>query len=204
MGYEKEVWTWLKQNTEFPDVAIAAIMGNMEAESNIEPMRKQGDFTKDRSLSRAYMNTVDGGNTSTFFSGVYGWGLCQWTYPSRCQGLFNYCKSKGVSVGNLYAQLEWMYRELYTEYKTVYNALMTAANIATPCARFMLEFERPADQSAAAQAQRYSYADAIYQRNHNPVQIVTDKKEEPAKDSSEAVSLLLDAIELIKKAVEML
>ena len=55
---KENIWHYLKHKG-FSDIAAAALMGNMEAESNCVSTRLQGDFTSDYTDSLIYTDLVD-------------------------------------------------------------------------------------------------------------------------------------------------
>lgn len=65
-----------------------------------------------------YVSAVDKGEYSKkkFINDSAGFGLAQWTYWSRKQALFEFCKAKNESIGSLSAQLDFLYQELTTSY----------------------------------------------------------------------------------------
>ena len=164
---KKTIWEYLKAKG-FTDVATAAIMGNMEAESNCVSCRLQGDFSTDYQKSREYTAMVDRGDISReqfVYNGPGGggYGLCQWTYWSRKAGLYDLAKSQGVSVGDEFIQVEWLVRELWQdEFRSVLYTLQNSESI-RECSDVMIKkFLRPADQSDAVCVQRAKFAREIY------------------------------------------
>ena len=163
---KKTIWEYLKAKG-FSDVATAAIMGNMEAESNCVSCRLQGDFSTDYQKSREYTAMVDRGDISReqfVYNGPGGggYGLCQWTYWSRKAGLYDLAKEQGVSVGDEFIQVEWLVRELFQdEFGPVLNTLQNSESI-RECSDVMIKkFLRPADQSDAVCVQRAKFAREI-------------------------------------------
>lgn len=124
-----------------------AVMGNLQAESGNESVRLQGDFDAARRVSKTYAAEVDSGEKSrnTYSRDARGWGLAQWTYWSRKEGLYDLCKSKGKSIGDEATQCEWLLTELKS-YPTLLAYLKTAGE--NECyeatRRVCVEFERPA------------------------------------------------------------
>ena len=160
---KKTIWEYLKAKG-FSDVAAAAIMGNMEAESNCVSCRLQGDFSTDYQKSREYTALVDKGEISReqfVYNGPGGggYGLCQWTYWSRKAGLYDLAKSQGVSIGDEFIQVEWLVRELFQdEFRPVLNTLQNSESI-RECSDVMIKkFLRPADQSDAVCVQRAKFS----------------------------------------------
>jgi hypothetical protein len=164
---KEELWIALR-NRGYSTKATAAILGNAMAESGCECDRVQGDFTTARALSKTYTAQVDSGaidrgKFSRYGPNGGGYGLVQWTYPTRKLGLYDTAKRLGVSIGSEKAAVEWLHEELHQpEYASVLSALQSDRSIREMSDVFMHQFERPADQSEAACAQRYSFAQAIY------------------------------------------
>ncbi len=164
---KKTIWEYLKAKG-FSDVAAAAIMGNMEAESNCVSCRLQGDFSTDYQKSREYTALVDKGVISReqfVYNGPGGggYGLCQWTYWSRKAGLYDLAKSQGVSVGDDFIQVEWLVRELFQdEFRPVLNTLQNSESIRECSDVLVKKFLRPADQSDAVCVQRAKFAREVY------------------------------------------
>ena len=85
------------------------MMGNLFAESALSPINLQNTYEKKLGYSdSAYTAAVDNGTYTNFVKDSAGYGLAQWTFWSRKQNLLNYAKSKGVSIGNLNMQLEFL------------------------------------------------------------------------------------------------
>ena len=164
---KKTIWEYLKAKG-FSDVAAAAIMGNMEAESSCVSCRLQGDFSTDYQKSREYTAMVDRGEISReqfVYNGPGGggYGLCQWTFWSRKAGLFDLAQSQGVSVGDEFIQVEWLVRELFQdEYRSVLNTLHNSESIRECSDAMIRKYLRPADQSDAVCVQRAKFCKQFY------------------------------------------
>ena len=148
--------------------AVAVLLGHAQAESGLECDRLQGDFSADRALSRRYTAQVDSGAIDR---GSFAWhgpngggyGLVQWTYPTRKLGLYDTARRLGVSIGSEKAAVEWLDAELHqAEYAPVLTALRGGGSIREISDVVMHRFERPADQSEAACAHRAGLAQALY------------------------------------------
>ena len=72
---KENIWRFLKHKG-FSDVAAAAIMGNMEAESGCISYRLQGDFGKNFQRSKDYTAQVD--------AGIIGKNEFVYNGPSSC------------------------------------------------------------------------------------------------------------------------
>ena len=83
-------------------------MGNLYAESGLNPQNLQNSYEKKLGYTDAtYTAAVDSGAYSNFVRDSAGYGLAQWTYWSRKQALFDFCKAAGASIGNLDRELSW-------------------------------------------------------------------------------------------------
>ena len=166
---KETIWNYLKHKG-FSDIAAAALMGNMEAESNCVSNRLQGDFTNGFKRSVDYTAQVDAGNISRHEfiydgPGGGGYGLCQWTYPVRKAGLYDLAQEQNVSIGDEFIQVEWLTRELWQdEYKAVREVLEKSVSISECSDMIVKQFLRPADQSEAVCKYRADLGRAFYQQ----------------------------------------
>lgn len=155
---EKELWDALRASG-FSEFATAGIMGNMRAESGLYPDRVQGDIPYS-AWSQDYTAQVDSGQVARddfIFRGPGGggYGLCQWTFWSRKQMLYDFAKAAGTSIGDGKMQADFFAYEIGKNYRTsVYEPLMAAKSVREASDVMLLKFERPGDQSEANQARR--------------------------------------------------
>lgn len=124
------------------------VMGNIGAESGCISCRVQGDFGSGFEYSRQYTAQVDAGNISRhdfIHAGPNGggYGLCQWTWYSRKEGLYDYAKSKGVSISDETMQVEYLIKELKSDYAGLYQFLCSCESMYDATEKFCKEFERP-------------------------------------------------------------
>ena len=163
---KQTIWIGLRQRG-FSETATAAIMGNIEEESTFFSPRVQGDFSYGYGQSIEYTRKVDHGEIlrSDFIyhgPGGGGYGLCQWTYPTRKAGLYDLAQNRSKSVGDEETQLDWLMRELNEgEYAAVLNKLQSDADLYDMTATFLRKFEKPADQSDGACRRRTQNAQRI-------------------------------------------
>ena len=157
---KSSIWARLKEKG-FSDTACAAIMGNMQHESAF-----RSNNVEDRSgiPDEVYTAQVDNGSYSrqSFLSDGYGYGLCQWTSYTRKIDLYDLVKHRGVSVADEQTQIDLLVHELQTDYRSVYDVLVSGASLYDMTAKFMRSFENPADKSADAINGRVNAAQAIY------------------------------------------
>lgn len=157
----KTIWNFLKERG-LNDFAIAGIMGNLKAESSLNPANLQNVYEKKLGFTDAtYTAAVDNGSYNDFVKDKAGYGLAQWTHWSRKRKLLDYAKNAGTSIGDLNMQLEFLWRELQ-EYEAVMNTLHAASSVLEASNAILLKFERPADQSENAQKKRAAYGQAFF------------------------------------------
>lgn len=140
-------------------------MGNLYAESGLNPKNLQNSYEKKLKMSdEEYVTAVDKGQYSKkkFVNDSAGFGLAQWTYWSRKQALFEFCKARNESIGSLSAQLDFLYQELTTNYSQVLKILTTATTILEASNVVLLKFERPSDQSITIQNKRAAFGQNYY------------------------------------------
>lgn len=144
--------------------AVAGLMGNLYAESALNPKNLQNTSNKKLNMTdEEYTQKVDDGTYTNFVRDSAGYGLAQWTYWSRKQNLHEFAKSAGKSIGDLGMQLEFLWNELQG-YKAVINTLKTAKSIREASDAVITGYERPADQSEGAKKKRAEYGQVYYDR----------------------------------------
>lgn len=157
MNAEEFIWSFLKAQG-FTDAGAAGLMGNLYAESGLRPNNLQNSYEGKLGMADAeYTEMVDRGTYTNFGNDRAGYGLAQWTYPSRKAALLAYAKAAGKSIGDLEMQLGFLMKELSAGYKAVLNVLKTATGVRAASDAVLLQFERPADQSESVKARRASY-----------------------------------------------
>ena len=138
---EKTVWDFLKGKS-LSNYAVAGIMGNLYAESSIRPNNLQNSYERRLELSdEEYTAAVDSGEYQEFASDGAGYGLAQWTWWKRKEGLYNFAKETNRSVGDLTLQLEYLWRELRDDYPAVLNALSIASSVRDASNAFLFQFD---------------------------------------------------------------
>lgn len=163
MTTEERIWQRLKA-AGYNDFGIAGLMGNLYAESALSPTNLQNTYEKKLGMNdAAYTAAVDKGTYANFAKDCAGYGLAQWTYPTRKKALLNFAKSKGKSIGDLDMQLDFLIKEI-AGYTGVCSTLKSAKSVRTASDKVLLEFERPADQSEAVKIGRASYGQKYYDK----------------------------------------
>ena len=193
---KQTIWNYLKTHTSLSDEAIAGIMGNMEAESNCEACRVQGDFTSDRRVSKQYAQQVNSGMLPNWHTDSKGWGLCQWTFYSRKDNLRKTCQSYGVGIEDENAQLAFMLAEMQMEFGNMWNRLLITHDIAEAAALMCREYERPAVLNIT---DRTRFGQQIYAQFHGK-DIDPEPSPEPSgDDKTEKIIALLEQIIVLLK-----
>ena len=163
--FERQLYDFFKAKG-LTDEGIYGLFGNIYAESGMNPKNLQNSYEKKLGFTdEAYTAAVDNGSYTNFVRDAAGYGIAQWTYWSRKQGLLDFHRAAGKSIGDGMTQAEFLYKELSEGYKAVLTVLKTTASIRAASDAVLLKFERPADQSAAVQQLRASYGQE-YQKLH--------------------------------------
>ena len=161
---EAKIWNFLigKGMNAF---GAAGLMGNLYAESGLEPKNLQNSFEKKLGMTdSSYTKAVDDGSYGNFVRDSAGYGLAQWTFWSRKENLLQFSLSRKSSIGDLEMQLEFLYKELSESYKSVLDVLKCAASVKEASNAVLLQYERPADQGSTVQAKRASYGQKYYEK----------------------------------------
>ena len=158
----KKMWDYFKSKG-LNDCGIAGLMGNLYAESGLKSCNLQGSYETKLGMNDAeYTAAVDAGTYTNFVKDSAGYGLAQWTYWSLKQDLYNYMKKLNKSIGDLEGQMEFLAYQLEKDYNVVWKTLKNAKTVLEASNAVLLKFERPADQSEAAQNKRASYGQKYY------------------------------------------
>lgn len=180
---EKKIWDFLKAQG-FNAYGAAGLMGNLYAESGLNPQNIQNTYEKKLGFTDAtYTAAVDNGSYGNFVRDKAGYGLAQWTYWSRKQGLLDAAKAAGKSVGDIDVQLAYLIKELGNY--GLLASLKSANSVRAASDTVLLKFEKPADQSETAKTRRASYGQQFYDKYASNT--TTPKKEEAKMSNSPLV-----------------
>ena len=164
MNNEKIIWDYFRSKG-LNEYGTAGLMGNLYAESGLNPKNLQNVYEKKLGYTdETYTTAVDNGKYKNFIKDSAGYGLAQWTYWSRKEGLFNFAKNKNKSIGDLTTQLEFLFTELNQSYKSLLQILKTTSSIKEASNGVLLQFERPADQSISVQNKRADYSQIYFDK----------------------------------------
>lgn len=131
-----KMWTFFKLGMGVSDKVAAALMGNSFAESRLYEDQVQST-AKDPDNYQYQLN--DG----------IGYGLFQWTYPSRKNSLIEIAKSMNMGINNINAQLETLKNEvLYSnDHKDMWIEMNNVDDCNTATKIFFDVFELVKDSS---------------------------------------------------------
>lgn len=196
-----------------------AVLGNMHAESGLNPMRAQTilwplikndeklkdtiktdeDYTKavdDKTITRDQFITPYGRKD-------IGYGLVQYTYPGYKSQLWERTVGAGQSIGSMQGQIDYLLHILQTEggLKSLGAALMNPENkdVDALTSKFLEEYERPAVKNYA---ERINFARKwMSELEGTPMEYVPNEKLEtsdaalqPASDAKGKVDNILSQI----------
>ena len=134
------------------------LMGNMQAESALKANIAQRGMT---ALSDEEYTAAAAEWPVKFIHDGVGYGLCQWTYWSRKQALFNFAQARGASVGDEGMQVEFCISELKNDYPGLWALLCSVTDIYTAASEVCTVYERPAVNNITVRA---GYANQISNR----------------------------------------
>ena len=98
---EEKIWNFLKLKG-LNDYGIAGLMGNIYAESGLNPKNLEGIYEKKFGMTdEEYCIAVDNEIYTNFVRDCAGWGICQWTYWTRKKSFYEYVKSKNKSKSSV-------------------------------------------------------------------------------------------------------
>lgn len=169
------VWDFLKAKG-LNDFAVAGLMGNLKAESNLRPNNLQNSFEGKLGSDDEYTKKVDSGKISrySFANDHSGYGLAQWTWHTRKEGLYDYAKEQGRSIADLTMQLEYLWIELQRYTRTM-SVLKNAKSVYEASTIVLTDFEKPANQGTSVKNTRASYGQEFYNKFAKKETVTTQK-----------------------------
>ena len=171
MSNERIIWDYLKQKG-LSDYGIAGLMGNLYAESGLNPKNLQQTYERKLGYDDdSYTDAVDHGIYTNFVKDSAGYGIAQWTFWSRKQALFLFAKSREKSIGDLNMQLDFLMKELSEGYTGVLNTLRNANSVLEASNEVLFRFERPANQDESVQQKRCAFGQKYYDQFANQSQM---------------------------------
>lgn len=143
--------------------ACYAILGNLQAESGLKSNNMQNSYEKRLGYNdETYTKAVNSGAYSRqkFAHDAVGYGLAQWTYWTRKQALYDYCKAKHKNIDDAETQIDFLITEIRNN-RHLLEMLRYEVGIDHLTEQFMRLYERPANQSKAAIEGRIKLAKQI-------------------------------------------
>ena len=161
-GRRKEIWGFLMDMTGNA-YAAAGVMGNLYAESALDPENLQDVFESTLHYSdRTYTEAVDTEVYSNFASDGAGYGLAQWTWQERKENLLEFAQQEGASIGNLECQLRFLHWEL--ESRGLLERLQGVKSVEEASDLVLFCYEAPLDQSLHTQILRRQLSGEFYRK----------------------------------------
>lgn len=161
---EEKIWNFLK-SAGMNDYAASGVMGNLYAESNLNPINLQNTYEQKLGYSDIeYCNSVDDGEYQNFENDNAAWGLAQWKHRNRKKGLLNYAKQNGASIGDLETQLNYLIHELNESYKNVVSVLHSSQSVREASDVILLKFEIPSNRGESVQIKRAEYGQKYFDK----------------------------------------
>ena len=169
MGNEVTIWNYLT-GRGLSDYAAAGVMGNLYAESGLIPNNLQNIYNASLGMSdEEYTRAVDNGSYSNFVRDMAGYGLAQWTFWSRKQGLLDLAKKNGRSIADLMTQLEFLCDEL--QEFGLWGRLNACGSVREASKLILNEYEKPADTGTAVQNARAGWSQEFYNKYHGTASV---------------------------------
>ena len=164
-GYTKEsvqkMYDYLEK-LGYSAAGIYGMLGNAYGESACKSNNLQNTGNNKLGMTdEAYTEAVDCGSYTNFAKDSHGYGLFQWTYHTRKAALLAFAQAVKKTIADWQMQLDFTDKELREGYNSLRQLLQSTTSIQEASNAFMLQFERPADQSAAAQAKRAACGEKI-------------------------------------------
>lgn len=161
MDTNKQIWDFIKSKG-LTDYACAGVEGNLFYESRNRTNNLENYYEKKLGMDDVtYTAKVNSGEYTNFVHDCAGYGLAQWTYWSRKQGLLDYCHRQGTSIDNLQMQLDYLWIEMSSR-NGLLVALNSAKSVYEASTIFMCLFENPKDQGEKAKKARAEIAQRFY------------------------------------------
>lgn len=190
--YMPQIWNDLMAefNNEY---GVAGIMGNLYAESGCTPYACQP--TRPYSVCQTYITSVNNQTISEYdfvhygcsstggvSSTLLGFGLAQWTDPSRKQGFYTYMFRNGSDISDLTNEIAYVIKEI-SDNQTMYDVVANATDIDTVADYILIHYENPKDKTEAVKKDRRQWSTEIYNQYTGTTPIEPVNPQPPSPDS---------------------
>lgn len=149
--------------------AASGILANIKAESSFRNNNLEGIYEKSLGYTDAsYTAAVDSGEYKNFTTDKAGYGLFQWTSEERKEEYYKFVKSRGVSISDISAQLDFFAIEIKSKsrYRLAWETLTTVWNDADGAYEagysVCYNFERPSDRASRSVTRGNSARDTYF------------------------------------------
>ncbi len=157
-----KTWTFLRVGMGLTKKQAAGVCGNILAESVFSADNAQDEVTIKK--KKVYYPGVHNSKDYEYKTndGV-GYGLIQWTYRPRKQGLEDMAKNMNLSVSNLNVQFAYFRKEMTTEpdYKGTWQKICNAETAKEASDIFLTDIENPRVKNYTT---RRKYGSIIYHK----------------------------------------
>lgn len=168
---EKIIWDFLLAHIK-NEYGVAGLIGNLFGESTLRPENLENIYEKRwKTSDAAYTDAINNGTYTReqFKNDKGGYGIAQWTFWSRKEGLYDYAKQLGVLINDLNMQLNYLWIELTTKYTTTLDVLYNAKSVKEASDEVLVHFEHPGavddpNKVDKVKATRYSYSMNYYDK----------------------------------------
>lgn len=153
----KSIWNALRAGG-MTAAGAAAMMGNMMAESAMRSNNAQDCFNVN---DDEYTRDIDNGriDRAGFANGKIGYGLCQWTEPSRQRNLYEFAVKYGASIGDEAMQVAFCLYEFPSVAPDTWKMCCTSDDIYKCTYWICYYYENPAVKNVD---DRYKFAMQFY------------------------------------------
>ena len=95
----EKIWNYCKSKG-MNDCGCAGVLSSLDCESALNPKNLEDNYKYASGYTNeSYTAAVDNGSYTKFATDGFGYGLAQWTWWTRKQGLLAYAKGRCVSSG---------------------------------------------------------------------------------------------------------
>lgn len=134
--YEDDIYDYLIKSG-YNVAAACGIMANIEGESGLRPDNLQNSYETSLGMDDVTYTKAVNNKTYTkeqFVNDKAGYGLCQWTFWSRKEALYDFAEEYAAKheidfdISNCEMQLEYLQSELIKSYGSTYSGLKESYN----------------------------------------------------------------------------
>lgn len=191
--YMPKIWNDLMY--EFNnEIGVAGLMGNLYAESGCTPYACQP--TRPYDVCMTYIANLNnhsiskndfvhyGCSPSGGVSDVQlGFGLAQWTFPSRKAGFYDFMYANGSDISDLGNQIGYVIEEI-TSNAGLDSAIRNATSLDAVSDYVLAVYENPKNQSEAVKSKRRGYGTDIFTQYSGTVPVEPSHPQPPSTDRS--------------------